>query len=220
MEGTYDDVHTVVTTGCSGYQNWQFETLLYSWATVQQPGRFTRIIAGCNSEGERLKANTTAIPIDDHRVSFYFVRDFAPDKESGGRPFWYFNKPFGFNQWLFDPLNDIYESVIILIDPDMIMLKPLLFHLKSAADRIARELAETTPERKGKEPRVRDLWVREGHAVSQKYGIGAKWGWGNWTGFCDEDKYNGTDCRSTDERFIWEYYRSYSGMICTLRCTL
>ena len=147
IEGTYDDVHTVVTTGCSGYQNWQFETLLYSWASVQQPGRFTRIIAGCKSDIERIRANTTAIPNDDHRILFYFVRDFAPEKQSGGRPFWYFNKPFGFNQWLFDPNVDIYESVIILIDPDMIILKPLLFHLKSFANNIATELSKTSPEK-------------------------------------------------------------------------
>ena len=46
VEGTYDDVHVVFTTGCSGYQNWQSETLLYSWARVKHPGRITRIIAG------------------------------------------------------------------------------------------------------------------------------------------------------------------------------
>ena len=46
VAGTYDDVHVVFTTGCSGYQNWQSETLLYSWARVKHPGRITRIIAG------------------------------------------------------------------------------------------------------------------------------------------------------------------------------
>ena len=46
VEGTYDDVHVVFTTGCNGYQNWQSETLLYSWARIKHPGRITRIIAG------------------------------------------------------------------------------------------------------------------------------------------------------------------------------
>ena len=155
----------VVTTGCSGYQNWQFETLLYSWASIKQPGRFTRIIAGCKNDEEKIKANTTAIPNDDNRILFYFVPDYAPDKDeksNGGRPFWYFNKPFGFNKWLYDPLNIIYESVIILIDPDMIILKPFLFHIKSEADKIAQELSQTTPEQKNGKPRIRDLWVRKG----------------------------------------------------------
>lgn len=183
IEGTYDDVHMVVTTGCSGYQNWQFETLLYSWAAIKQPGRFTRIIAGCKTEEEKLKANTTAIPNDDNRILFYFVKDYSPEKKSGGRPFWYFNKPFGFNEWLHDPINSIYESIIMLIDPDFIILKPFLFHIKAEADKIAQELAQTSPEKKDGKPRVRDLWVRKGHPVSQKYGIGAKWTANNWTGY-------------------------------------
>ena len=182
VNGTYDDVHMVVTTGCSGYQNWQFETLLYSWSEIKQPGRFTRIIAGCKTEEEKQKANTTAIPNIDNRISFYFVKDYSPDKKSGGRPFWYFNKPFGFNEWLNDASNIIYESVIILIDPDMIILKPFLFHIKAEAEKVAQELALTTPEKQDGKPRVRDLWVRKGHPVSQKYGIGAKWVANNWTG--------------------------------------
>eukprot|EP01083_Nonionella_stella_P081390 224163_1 len=207
IEGTYDDIHMVVTTGCSGYQNWQFETLVYSWSTVKQPGRFTRIIAGCKTDEERIKANTTAIPNDDHRILFYFVDDYSPDLQSGGRPFWYFNKPYGFNEWLFDDTNMIYESVIVLIDPDFLILKPFLFHIPSEAHKVAQELAQTSPERKNGKRRVRDLWVRKGHPVSQKYGIGAKWVRGNWTGFCDDtERYGDTDCQSKDERYVWEYY--------------
>ena len=44
IEGTYDDIHIVISTGCSGYQNWQSEVLLYSWAKVKQPGRITRLL--------------------------------------------------------------------------------------------------------------------------------------------------------------------------------
>jgi len=210
VHGTYDDVHFVVTTGCSGYQNWQSETLLYSWSKVKQPGRFTRIIAGCKTDAEKLKANTTAIPNHDNRILFYFVPDYSPDKDdmsNGGRPFWYFNKPYGFHKWLFDANNFIYESVLVLIDPDMIILKPFLFHIQAEAERIAQELALTTSEKDGQgQPRVRDLWVRRGHPVSQKYGIGAKWVRGNWSGFCDEAEYKDSDCRSKNERFVWDKY--------------
>lgn len=91
--GTRDDIHIVVTTGCSGYQNWQSETLIYSWARLKQPGRFTRIIAGCKTDDERLKANTTAVNNDQNRIQFYFVKDYTPGKETEGlvhgmRPFW------------------------------------------------------------------------------------------------------------------------------------
>ncbi len=42
--------------------------------------------------------------------------------------------------------------------------------------------------------------------MSQKYGIGAKWVRGNWTGFCDGMEYKDTDCQSGDERYVWNYY--------------
>ena len=106
------------------------------------------------------------------------------------------NKPYGFNEWLHDPENNIYENVIILVDPDFIILKPFLFHMKDAADKAAQELASSSTEHNH---RVRDLWVREGHPVSQKYGIGGKWV--KWTGFCDDLP----SCQMT-ARQAWSYY--------------
>jgi len=201
ISGTYDDIHIVITTGCSGYQNWQAETLLYSWAKLEQPGRITRIISGCNNDNERLKANTTAIPNDNNRILFYFTPDYSPDSSvegtiKGGRPFWYFNKPYGMNQWFNEMQDTIYESVIVLIDPDMILLNKFLFHVKDEAQKISDKLRITSTENKKVH---RDLWVREGHPVSQKYGIGPKWT--KWRGFCDDNIY----CNVT-ERDAWNYY--------------
>lgn len=111
----------------------------------------------------------------------------------------YFNKPFGFHEWLMDKKDSIYESIIVLIDPDMIMLKPFLFHIKEEAERIAIELQKTTTETENRKPKLRDLYVREGHPVSQKYGIGGKWV--KWTGFCDERE----SC-NVSERDAWRWY--------------
>ena len=201
IAGTYDDIHIVITTGCSGYQNWQAETLLYSWAKLEQPGRITRIISGCNNDNERLKANTTAIPNDNNRILFYFTPDYSPDSSvegtiKGGRKFWYFNKPYGMHQWFTEMEDSIYESVIVLIDPDMILLNKFLFHVKDEAQKISDKLRITSTENKKVH---RDLWVREGHPVSQKYGIGPKWT--KWRGFCDDN----INCNVT-ERDAWNYY--------------
>eukprot|EP01084_Bolivina_argentea_P159981 278632_1 len=203
VEGTWDDVHIVFTTGCNGYQNWQSETLLYSWARIQHPGRITRIIAGCKNDKERVLANTTAVPNDDNRILFYFVADYTPSANDskgvkpGQRPFHYFNKPHGMHVWIKDQFDDIYENVIVLLDPDMIILRPFLFHIESEAHKWAQwQNDETADSFDGK---VRDMWVREGHPVSQKYGIGAKWA--PWKGFCDDRE----SCHPSS-RDAWKYY--------------
>eukprot|EP00485_Elphidium_margaritaceum_P005219 CAMPEP_0202699934 /NCGR_PEP_ID=MMETSP1385-20130828/13147_1 /ASSEMBLY_ACC=CAM_ASM_000861 /TAXON_ID=933848 /ORGANISM="Elphidium margaritaceum" /LENGTH=522 /DNA_ID=CAMNT_0049357013 /DNA_START=54 /DNA_END=1622 /DNA_ORIENTATION=- len=203
VQGTVDDVHIVFTTGCSGYQNWQSETLLYSWARVQHPGRITRIIAGCKDDTERSLANRTAVPNDDNRILFYFVPDYTPTAndskgvKSGHRPFHYFNKPHGMKQWIASEFERLHENVIVLIDPDMIVLRPFLLHMESTAKEWAEWQHAHTKDGDGGSPR--DLYVREGHAVAQKYGIGAKWV--KWSGFCDER----ASCRPSD-RDAWKYY--------------
>ena len=135
VKGTYDDIHIVVTTGCNGYQNWQSEVLLYSWASIKQPGRITRIVAGCKNDKEIELANRTGIPNNENRILTYFVDDYTPDEPGKGHPFHYFNKPFGMNKWLHDKKDEIYENVIVLIDPDMIITKKFLFHIKEEADK-------------------------------------------------------------------------------------
>ena len=149
-------------------------------------------------------ANTTAVPNEEGRILFYFVPDYTPTEEDskgvkkGHRPFHYFNKPHGMNTWIKNEFNNIYENVIVLIDPDMIILRPFLFHIESEAKSWAKWQKENTKDGNGmKEPR--DMYVREGHPVSQKYGIGAKWM--KWKGFCDEKE----SCHPTD-RDAWKYF--------------
>ena len=80
----------------------------------------------------------------------------------------------------------------------MIILRPFLFHIESEAKSWAKWQKENTKDGNGmKEPR--DMYVREGHPVSQKYGIGAKWM--KWNGFCDEKE----SCHPTD-RDAWNYF--------------
>ncbi|ETO06017.1 hypothetical protein RFI_31377 [Reticulomyxa filosa] len=211
--GSRDDIHIVFSTGCNAFQNWQSELLLHSWASCGSPGRITRIVAGCKSEEEKKMAMQTALDNKAQRILFYFVPDYAVDvNETDGtsRKFSYFNKPYGFNHWLADTAShdkfenqwqrSTYESVIVLIDPDMIILRcddliiytymrtfvyyvyifvyvyivPFLFHLQKESRDYYKEFKSLL-----NEPVIESeqdmFWVREGKPVSQRYGIGVKW---------------------------------------------
>ena len=100
-------------------------------------------------------ANTTAVPNEDNRILFYFVPDYTPTAndskgvKSGHRPFHYFNKPHGMKTWIKNEFNNIYENVIVLLDPDMIILRPFLFHIESEAQKWAKWQQENTGDGRG-----------------------------------------------------------------------
>ena len=50
-----DSIHFVFTTDCRAYQNWQSEVLAFSFELIQQRGKLTRVLSGCNST-EKLQA--------------------------------------------------------------------------------------------------------------------------------------------------------------------
>ena len=81
----------------------------------------------------------------------------------------YLNKPLGTNKWIQDQSDNIYENVIVHLDPDMLILRPFLFHIEGEAKKRAQWQHEHTQDGDG--GNVRDLFVREGHPVSQRYGI-------------------------------------------------
>jgi len=153
-----ENFHTVVSSGCSAYQNWQVEVLLYSWYSIGQNGSFTRIVSGCKDDAQRIRAMKTAVNSD--RISYFFTPDFAPpeDFESHGK-FFFFNKPYGVKLWF--ETTQVKEDVIMLIDPDMIMMKKFTNHI--AGD---------------------EFEVTEGHPAGATYGIGDKWI--HW-GMCEEN---------------------------------
>ena len=106
----------------------------------------TRIVSGCKNVEEKKSALKTAIVSE--RVHLFFAPDYTPPGKGGGHPFHYFNKPFSMRKWVNEV--DIAESVLVLIDPDMIITKVFNYHLP--------EVGEQNQ-------------VRKGHPVSQKYGV-------------------------------------------------
>jgi len=132
-----DDVHIIFTTGCTPYEHWQSEVMFWSWNNVNHPGRITRIASGCLSEEAREQVRRTAVR--NGRIDMFLV----PNDKSWQRQKW-MTKPFGVSSFL-SSVN-VQENLLILLEPDMVILKP--FNVEN---------------------------VTEGHPVAQKYGIGSTW---------------------------------------------
>jgi len=134
------DIHVVISSGCSVQQFWQSETLMWSWKNLNHPGKITRIVSGCkNYEAEVLFTQTSV-----EEANFFFTKDYT--KMVNGKPCWFFNKPNGMREFIKE--SGVEESVIVLLDPDMTLVKPFDNHLPSSK-----------------------LHVTAGHPVMASYGL-------------------------------------------------
>jgi hypothetical protein len=159
-----DDIHIIFSTDCSGYQNWQSFLLFHSAMNVGQPGRMTRLASGCTDEERRELERLHSVWLPD-RFSLHFTPDFSIFRE--GKRFPYANKPNAVSHFLQHASPPINDTVLALLDPDMI----LLTSLKSIVDPVAYPLSLGRQSPLGKSP----FWVQEGQPASQIYLIGAKW---------------------------------------------
>lgn len=122
---------------------------------------------------EKKSALKTAIISE--RVHLFYAPDYTPPQKGGGHPFHYFNKPYSMRKFVNEV--DIAESVLVLIDPDMIITKIFNYHLPEVGEKYQ---------------------VKKGHPVSQKYGIGAKWV--PWK-LCKT-----ASCLKIDDQIAWDHY--------------
>lgn len=175
-------LHVIFSTDCSEFQHWQSYLLFHSAMTVRQPGRVTRIASGCSDE----QRETVNAWHEEHvrrvmsdRFTVHFTPRFSSVKREDGSvkgDYKFFNKPFGLRHWMehaedgpgFDettgePLDR--DRVVVLVDPDMILLRPITADFSNDRDTIVRDNdAVRFPRR-----------VSHGHPVAQKYGLGAQW---------------------------------------------
>lgn len=119
--------HLVFSTDCSGYQHWQGILLYYSARRVQQPGVITRIASGCTPE-QQASIREEWQRIDPTGTKFRV--HFAPSTALHNQKYKYSNKPGGILHWLQHqqpPLLDTNDdgTVVCLLDPDMVLLKPI-----------------------------------------------------------------------------------------------
>jgi peptidyl serine alpha-galactosyltransferase len=135
-------VHIVFSTSCTDQQHWESYVFFYHCFRVQQPryGTVTRMVSGCT------QPQTTALTEFHQRyivpMSDQFMVHFTPDYsrvalEEGKRPYKYNNKPFGLLHYLQHHNNTFFgtnedEDVIALLDPDMVLLQPILYDYTQA----------------------------------------------------------------------------------------
>ena len=169
------EVHVVFSTDCSGYQHWQSIALWYSSRMAGQRGPVTRIASGCDEQQQRAIAREWR-DIDD---TGEFRAHFAPAGELRGN-YKYSNKPSGLYHWLTHATFS--ETYVILIDPDMLMLKPLTVDVAAGLTRGPRNAKKQYEFVDGngvaqllgvfQTPADR---VRKGRPAGQHFGIGGVW---------------------------------------------
>lgn len=166
--------HMVFSTSCSAFQDWQAFVFFYSAWKVKQSGTVTRIVSGCTPEqvAATKKLHEEQITVLSKDFHVHFTPEFSGPEN--GKDFHkvskYFNKPFGLLHYMENVLgypsksaeND--DSIIMIVDPDMILLRPLkhTFHgYPKEYWRVGSRPIESV--------------VRHGFPIAQAYGYGNGW---------------------------------------------
>lgn len=178
-------LHVVFSTDCGNFQHWQSYLLFYSALRIGQPGHVTRIASGCKDE-EEVEAQRW---FDDHvrpmssRFGIHFTPHFSKVTNENGEEkgdYKFFNKPFGLRHWLehgegvgldesTGKMRD-EDVVVILIDPDMLFLRPITSDYSNDRDVVLGTLPAKDAA-KGN----RYMKVEKGKPFGQTYGFGNQW---------------------------------------------
>jgi hypothetical protein len=129
------EYHVLFSSGCSLQQHWESYVFFYHAFKVNQPGNVTRLVSGCtvDEEVELRQFHEEKIRTMSERFHVFFTPNFG----KGGNfkaEYKYNNKPNSVYLWMKDTLGmdrrnrtkDVEDGIIFLLDPDMILLRPLL----------------------------------------------------------------------------------------------
>ena len=175
--------HVIMSSGCSTFQDWQSYVFFYHVLQSGQEGHVTRIASGCSSgEEEKSLHDIFADEIESMNPGkhhLHLTPDFSTVLKKVKKPFKYFNKPFGVRHWfehaLGYPDNHALhdDSVVILLDPDQILLRPFTrdFSHSSEVWRLKHEYKHKPIEER---PQVKTQ-VEHGSPFSQQFGYGIQW---------------------------------------------
>lgn len=158
----------VFSTACSPQQHWESYVLFYHAWKVQQPGNVTRIASGCKEhEARKLEDfHKQHISTMSTRFHLHLTPDYSRVRKAEGKyPYKYMNKPFGLRHWMENvlgyPTSTAHDdAIIMLMDPDMILTKPLTHDFSKDGSTIWVD--------KPKDPTR--LYVRHGNPMSQQDG--------------------------------------------------
>jgi|AntRauTorckE5430_2_1112549.scaffolds.fasta_scaffold03231_3 hypothetical protein len=172
--------HVIFSTDCSTFQHWQSYLMFHSALKVKQPGTVTRIASGCTDEDAIAAQKWHKEHITDvmgTQFILHLTPHFSGVKDKDGKivgDYKFFNKPFGLKYWLehgigFEDeeskLLKREDDVVILIDPDMVLLRPITGDFSNDRDVV---LGKRNAEN-------RKLKVEQGQPFAQKYGMGTQW---------------------------------------------
>ncbi|GAB9472003.1 hypothetical protein Gpo141_00009195 [Globisporangium polare] len=127
-QATSDDIHFVFSTTCEPYQDWQSQVLAHSFARVNQRGRLTRIVSGCSDADLKKVVELGRVTPFMH---LHVTKDFSdrPTSEMKVKDDYApYNKPFGIRDWLRTANPPVKESIVVIIDPDFMFLKPFVLN--------------------------------------------------------------------------------------------
>jgi len=145
VTGSNKKYHFVFQTDCKDpTQDWQGNVLFYHMMKSRQPGNVTQVVTGCSHGGRKslLQAthDTLITPMGkwtgaaESRFHLHFAPAHPQQEAIGGlRKFLkYFNRPYGIQHWMATTMGYSEtqtstphdDTVIVIMDPDMIMLRP------------------------------------------------------------------------------------------------
>ena len=116
LPGAAGVMHTVFSTECSSYFDWQSVAMFYSHNQVEQPGYITRLMA-CDHPGHYpgLDIGPTYIHPNYGNPKTNLVQDhYTP-----------YNKPGSLYHWLFENRQVPEADHVLVVEPDMIFRKPI-----------------------------------------------------------------------------------------------
>lgn len=155
-------IHIIFSTDCKPFMDYQTLVLFYSAMVSGHKGPVTRIVSGCDAAKETYLKTLYQKLYPQYHV--HFTPDFAWDPVKKVR-YVYFNKPYGLKHWLDHAEPPVGPEVIVcLIDPDMILLRPITEQIKGM-DNMLLQLSQDELIDK----------VTRGKPVAQIYGLGAPW---------------------------------------------
>jgi len=190
--------HVVFSTDCSFFQDWQTLLIFHTAGNVKQPGAITRIASGCDDSRKKELVSLYQKLYPQYGV--HFTPDFKTDGKTK-KKYDFYNKPYGVHHWLLHAQPKVESgTIVIIIDPDMIFLRPITSQIRGNPANIYvhrfNPQQDVVPER-----------VQAGTPVAQLYGLGAPWAQNHHQHFNRKEICGpGSPCLNTTQRFGEMHY--------------